>query len=360
MLRARLLLPVFSSALRVCIAALLCLLCWAQVPAARIQHAFALLPDADLLAEAESLRAERRYGEALMLLEDAPDTPGRHALEARISAEREDLRRRVLDFGEGALTGRGDSAEALGGAVLADLFVFGDVRDLVIQGSRAARGEETDEILIALSAAGLVLTLSPSLDLGAAVMKFARRTGALSQRLARQLSELAGRALRQRSGAPLSEALDATTRLSRRHSPPVALALLRQADEVADLKLAVRFAERPRGAYALWAGGKPALSLLKQGGKGAEDLLLRGARKGRAGLEYVARHSRALLQPHPLLGLIKTLYKGTLPALLVRLLADYALHLAALALAWLLLESLRLVWRLRRWLSAAPRPAPVP
>lgn len=356
---ARLLLPVFSSALRVSVAALLCILCWAQVPAARVQHAFLLLPEADLLVEARTLRAERRYGEALMVLEDAPVTPEREALRAEILAERQDLRRRVLDFGRGALSGEGDSAEALGGAVLADLFVFGDVRDLLIQGGRAARGEETDEILIALSAAGLVLTLAPSLDLGAAVLKFARRTGALSQSLARQLRELSGRALRQRSVAPLGEALDATTRLSRRHSPLVAMALLRQADEVADLKLAVRFAERPRGAYALWAGGKPALSLLKHGGKGTEALLLRAAGKGRAGLAYAARHSRLLLQPHPLLGLIKAFYKGTLGGLLERWLANYALHLAALALAWLLLESLRLAWRLRRWLSA-PRPAPAP
>lgn len=40
---------------------------------------------------------------------------------------------------------RGESVEALAGAVVADLFVFVDVRDLVIEAGKTLRGEDNDE-----------------------------------------------------------------------------------------------------------------------------------------------------------------------------------------------------------------------
>ena len=145
------------------------------------------LPDHDFVAEAAQLRQEQRFDEALLTVEAGMAYAQQPAQQRRLRDEQQrireagaDWRYRLSEIGSGALTGEGNTLEALGGAVAADLFVFGDVRDLVIQGGRALRGEDADEVLVALSAAGLVLTAAPSLDLGAALLKFARRAGAMT------------------------------------------------------------------------------------------------------------------------------------------------------------------------------------
>jgi len=58
----------------------------------------------------------------------------------------------VLD---GALSGHGDDMEGMIGAGVADLFVVGDIRDLVIEGSHWMDGEEVDEVIVALSSLGV-------------------------------------------------------------------------------------------------------------------------------------------------------------------------------------------------------------
>src|SRR4029077_8893222 len=63
--------------------------------------------------------------------------------------------RKVKDVGLGALSGRGTSIESLVGAVAADFFVVGDVRDLLIQGGRYVLDGETDEVVLILSGVGI-------------------------------------------------------------------------------------------------------------------------------------------------------------------------------------------------------------
>src|SRR2546423_8870827 len=84
----------------------------------------------------------------------------------------------------GAVSGRGDSLESLIGAVAADFFIVGDVRDLVIQGGRYVLDGETDQVVLILSGVGLATTLAPEVDWVPAVLKAARKAGALSRGLA--------------------------------------------------------------------------------------------------------------------------------------------------------------------------------
>lgn len=344
--------------LRLALATLLLALCLADWPALSARAEFAALPEHDLRAEAQRLRAQARYSEALLALDAAaPDDAERAQLRQQIETERDRWQRRLAEAGRGALTGEGHSVEALAGAVTADLFVFGDVRDLVIQGSRALRGEPTDEVIVALSAAGLVLTVTPALDLGGALLKFARRMGALGESLARRLTRLARRAVDTGDTAPLKAVLADTAKLSEHARPAATLAILKQVDDVNDLRRTARFAEQPGGAYALWRGGKPALAWLKHSGRAGDELLLRAARKGPTGLAYLQRQGALLLRPHPLLGLLKGLYKGNVPALLSRLLTDFSAAVAGLLAGWFFYELCRLVIRLwQRAARAARRP----
>ena len=329
-------------------------LCWADLPAAQWRDRLHTLPDHDFHAEAEAWRRDGAYDEALLAIEagliDAE--PGRadrlRALRERVRAEQDSIPRRIGEIGRGAWTGQGESAEALGGAVVADLLVFGDVRDLVIQSGRALRGEDTDEVIVALSAAGILLTAAPALDLGAAVLKTARRAGALGARFARGLARLARRTLRSGDTRALAAVLEDAAALTRRARPKPALRILRPVDEPTDLAYAARLAARPGGAYALHAGGSAAIRWGRVSGKAGERWLLRASRKGPRGLEMLGDAGRALLRPHPLLGLLKGLWKGTVPALLRELIEAWSTALLGVLLAWLTVETLLFSQRARR------------
>src|SRR5207253_644783 len=94
----------------------------------------------------------------------------------------------------GALVGEGDSLEALVGAIAADMFIVGDIRDLVIQGGRLAVDGDSDELILALSAVGVLTTVMPEVDWVAAFLKVAKKAGALSKRMVEALVRVIRRA----------------------------------------------------------------------------------------------------------------------------------------------------------------------
>lgn len=124
-------------------------------------------------------------------------------------------------FTRGLITGEPDDVVGLAGTALGDLFVFGDVRDAVREGSRLASGEEADQLVLGLACVGIAVTAGTYATFGAtapvrvglSVVKAARKTGRLGARMA----EWIGRSLREVidwdtlkraiSGASLSEPL---------------------------------------------------------------------------------------------------------------------------------------------------------
>ncbi|MCI0749518.1 MAG: hypothetical protein L0Y32_03075 [Nevskiales bacterium] len=327
--------------------------CWQDVPSIQARAEFEALPAMDYQKEAEWLFEQERFSEALLVveagLEAVPEQQIQlQALHARIETERDSWLRKFQQAGQGALTGTGQSIEALGGAVVADLFVFGDVRDLVIQAGKKLKGEEPDAVIVALSAGGILLTVSPSLDLGSALLKFARRVGAMTDRFARNLLDVIERAVTKQNADEVLEIADNMAALSTQARPAGALAILKNIDEPAELSLAARFAEGPGAAFALWLGQKQALSVLKSDLRDGEAWLLKASRRGRTGIAHLAEHARVMLKPHPLLGLVKGFYKGNIPDLLYRWGMRWAEPMLGMALAWFSFELLLLFNRVLR------------
>ena len=117
-----------------------------EMPRADARAALEKLPLMDVAARAAELRGEGRFGEAMVVVEAGLDWmknesgPAREALvaeRARIEEAQTGLWARVKRMGAGALTGEADSMEALAGAVVADFFVIGDIRDLVLEGVKS-------------------------------------------------------------------------------------------------------------------------------------------------------------------------------------------------------------------------------
>lgn len=170
--------------------------------------------------------------------------------------------------------------------------------------------------------------------------------GAMTETFARNLLDVIRRAVKNENADEVLAISGDMAALSKQARPAGALTILKNIDDPAELRLAARFAGKPGGTFALWLGGKQTLAWLKLGGKRSEDLLLQASRKGRAGLDYLARNADLLLKPHPLLGLVKGLYKGNIPDLLIELMQRYAQIVLGLAAGWLLYEFLLLLARL--------------
>jgi hypothetical protein len=110
-------------------------------------------------------------------------------------------------FASGLLTGNADDVASLSGTVAGDLFVFGDIRDVVREGKHLLMGEDTDHLVLGLAAAGLAVTAATYVTVGGAgparvgltLVKDARKVG----RLGEGLTEWAGRSAREMVDAPM-------------------------------------------------------------------------------------------------------------------------------------------------------------
>ncbi len=107
----------------------------------------------------------------------------------------------IESFARGLVTGEPENMVGLAGTALGDLFVFGDIRDAVREGTRYVSGQPADELVLGLSVVGLAITAGAYASVGAAgpariglsAVKAARRTGRLSARM----SDWIGRSLRE-------------------------------------------------------------------------------------------------------------------------------------------------------------------
>jgi hypothetical protein len=292
---------------------------------ARLQ--LAALADFDHASEVRQLRDQGRFAEAVIVADAGLERTTDPARLAELRQEREQTLaaqsswlRRARELGLGAISGQGDSLEALVGAVAADLLVVGDVRDLLIQGARLALDGQADPVIAGLSALGIATTVAPVTELGVTLTKVARKLGVMSVRLGEKLLELIRLGRRE---ALFAVAGDVGT-MAAKASPGGALRLVRLADAPEDLAMLARTLESRRGAaFALHVTGADGVAALRRAGPAAQDaaldLLEHAARKGETGRAFLRSRSAAiLLRPHPIIGLAKGFYKGNLQALAAR------------------------------------------
>jgi hypothetical protein len=179
-------------------------------------------------------------------------------------------------FASGLVTGNADDVASMSGTVAGDLFVFGDIRDVVREGKHLAMGEDTDRLVLGLAAAGLAVTAATYVSVGGAapvragltLVKDARKVG----RLGEGLTLWAGRSARDLVDTPMLE------------NAVESASVLRPGDSVRAIKAAFR----PEQAAGLVRLAKDAGRVgEKAGARGALDTL-----KLAEGPEDVARAAR--------------------------------------------------------------------
>ncbi len=312
--------------------ALACFVCWvlaADTGARLARLQLAALPDFNYLSEIEALRVQGRYGEAEVIanagLTSLPPGQQREQVQTALKtvlAERDSWVRRVTKVGIGAISGRGTDLESLIGAVAADFFVVGDIRDLVIEGGKLLVDGDSDELVLLLSFVGVVTTLAPEIDWAPSILKAARRAGHVTVGMADYLKS----AIKGKRGSEIAHVCEDVARISKKASPGGAMRALRFAEKPEDLTRIAHFVESaPNAAFALHVTGKEGVAAIKAAGaaepaiKAAESLVVAAARKGPAGARFLSSAAaNSLLKPHAVIGIIKALWKGNAEGLITR------------------------------------------
>lgn len=198
-------------------------------------------------------------------------------------AEAATARHKVASFARGFVTGEPDDMAALAGTALGDLTLFGDIRDALREGTRLARGQAADELMLGLAGAGIAITAATYATFGAGaparvgltLAKAARKSGTLSAELAGSVGRMvrqarlsaAGPATRgardavkaERAGGLLNLASD-IGRIERASGARAALDGLKIAKDPRDITRLARLSEKE---------GSRSRAILKVAGRGA-------------------------------------------------------------------------------------------
>ena len=174
-------------------------------------------------------------------------------------------------FATGLVTGNADDGASLSGTVAGDLFVFGDIRDVVRESKHLVVGEDTDRLVLGLATAGLAVTAATYVSLGGVapvragltLVKDARKVG----RLGEGLTEWAGRSARGVVDAPMLEQAVASSATT---SPRQTVSAIRAAFNAEKAGALVRMA-KDVGRIGEKAGARGALDTLKIA-EGPEDI----------------------------------------------------------------------------------------
>jgi len=174
-------------------------------------------------------------------------------------------------FARGFVTGEADDVGSLSGTVAGDLFVFGDIRDVVREGKHLVMGEDTDRIVLGLATAGLAVTAATYVSVGGAapvragltLVKDARKVG----RLGEGLTEWAGRSAREVVDAPMLQNAVATGSVMR---PGQTVSAIKAAFHAEKAGALVRLA-KDVGRVSEKAGARGALDTLRIA-EGPEDV----------------------------------------------------------------------------------------
>jgi hypothetical protein len=160
-------------------------------------------PRASREIEAALAAGDAELAQSIVDLAQVRGVPLDPALNERVTAANSAsaaAARTAGSFAHGLVSGEPSDAAGLAGTLAGDLFVFGDVRDALREGTRLAAGEEADELILGLACIGLAVTAGTYASLGAgtparaglSLMKAARKTGQIGADLATGL----GRSLR--------------------------------------------------------------------------------------------------------------------------------------------------------------------
>lgn len=266
----------------------------------RLTRALQVLPDHDFTTEIIVLQNQGRISEALdwaRYVTNNPALPNQAAaanLAVSLEKEQTSVWHQADRAAKGFLVGSGASVEEMGGAIAADMVVFGDCRDLLVQGFYKVTGRETDAVVAALAGVGLMTELVDAIDWAPAVLKAFRKANCLSQRFGEWLVDACRRSSKTRTLDPaLKQVFDNLKSLHERLGLARTAAVFKHADNADDVAALAKYAEsHPGEVYRLLEtsgeGGLPLLRRVGEEPRGFERIAL-ATRKGIPGIDALRK-----------------------------------------------------------------------
>ena len=261
------------------------------------------LKDYDYLPDVEELVEQQHYGEALAIAREIAELPGMpnqkviKAMIPEIEEEQASYVRKSKDFVKGAITGQGDTGSMLGGSLVADVFVYGDLRDLSIEAWHKFNGDEVDEFVALLSTIGIAAsaaTLFPeptstatgaTVQAGATTLKVLKKGDALSPQMVKSLRVLLDQAKSSKNLDAVNAILSDAGVIVKYAPDGSLIGVFKQVDDPKQLKAIAEWmkAAPERTVVSLQVGGKRAVRWINDGnGPGATATRV-AIRKGKAG-----------------------------------------------------------------------------
>lgn len=209
-------------------------------------------PDFDYLPMMKHLRDTNNIGDALALADfvaEQADMPNREAIleiGQEIRREQERALTKVKNFAKGFFAGEIKDTPSTLGAVISDFIVVGDIRDLGIQGYRWIKGEDVDEVIVALSSVGTASSVASlsgvgtgagvPVEAGTVVLKALRKAGALSRKFCDDIVRLAGALKNAKNAGEAKRMLGSVASIAKNAPPGTLPTAFRVVDTAADLK----------------------------------------------------------------------------------------------------------------------------
>lgn len=272
------------------------------------------LPDYDYLPEIRELESAGRLGEAEHLADfvlGGSDITNRE----EVAALRDEIHQRRTSFWgrarravSGFVKGDGTSVEELGGAVVSDFFLWGDIRDLAKQGWNKVKGKETDPVVTGLAAVGVITSFASyvpdpaegaevSADASFSLLKTLRKTGHLSKRFCGVLVDGCRQSVKAKSlSKGMKEIAVGMKHLFDGVGAARAAAIMKHVDDVDSLTAVSKMAKQAAEPTAILvrkhgAAGVDAIRELSKVEDGAEALA-KAARKGPKGLKKILAYTK--------------------------------------------------------------------
>lgn len=287
------------------------------------------LPDYDFIEEIRGLDAEGRLAEAEHLADwvlESSNVVARSevlGLCDEIHKRRTSFWNRARSAVRGFVKGDGTSVEELGGAIVSDFFLWGDIRDLAKQGYYKVKGEETDPVVAGLAAVGVLTSVASywvadpaegvevSADASFSLLKTFRKTGTLSKKFCGVIVDGCKQSVKEKSlSKGMKEIVTGMKGLFDGAGVARTATIMKHVDDADALKAVSKMAKRTAEPTAILVRmhgteGVKALGALADMEDGAK-MLEKAARKGPKGLntllaysKYGARTAKAFRLGHP-------------------------------------------------------------
>ena len=273
------------------------------------------LSDYDYLSEIRELESEGRLGEAEHLADWVLGGSSITNRDAVAAARQEINRKRTSFWGrvkrsvKGFVVGDGTSIEELGGAIVSDFLLWGDIRDLAKQGYNKVTGKETDPVVVALAAVGVGTSLASfwpadlaegaevAADTSLSFLKTLRKMGRLSNKFCGVIVDASRESIRAKSASKgLKELVVGTQGLFEGVGAARATTIMKHIDDVDSLKAVSKMAKQtaePTMIVVRMHGvdGVKALRGLANAENGA-SMLEKAARKGAPGIKKLLTYTK--------------------------------------------------------------------